>query len=291
MTMRNLTTSILFIAATSAAALAQPAAPAPAPAPVPTPAPDTATPDGAAPAEVKAEEPVAPVAPTPEPVAAPAPVVTSAPVADAPMVDTGASTTTSPKKPRLAIELSGTGSYTANPYLEYRGWTMETGTNKGGRFEANLIGIQIAYELSSMSNSQACGAAGCMTGDYGSTTIHAFELGYRLRLGMMGPVRPFVAASLGAVLASSGDWSPMTASTTAKGGAGRLGFGVEYPVGDQFFVSASLAYRILVTTNPLRDLDAERAQKALVGGTDIPTGDYAEDLHLVSAYLGFGVSL
>lgn len=89
-----------------------------------------------------------------------------------------------------------------------------------------------------------------MTGDYGSTTIHAFELGYRVRLGMMGPVRPFVAASLGAVLANSGDWSPVSANTTSKGGAGRLGFGVEYPV-----------------------------------------GDYAEDLHLVSAYLGFGVSL
>jgi len=128
-----------------------------------------------------------------------------------------------------------------------------------------------------------------MTGNFGSTRFHSLELGYRFRFGRLGPVRPFVTASLGGVLASSGDWSTQT-SKTVKGGSGRAGLGVEYPIAGRFFLSATLAYRILVTENPLRNADAESANKLLLGG-DIPNGDYAEDLHLVSGYVGFGVAL
>ncbi len=156
------------------------------------------------------------------------------------------------------------------------------------RLEASLIGIQLAYELSSMANEQMC-SADCLTGDFGSTTIHSVELGYRFRFSKIGPVRPFVAASIGGVVASSGDWSMSTAKSV-YGGSGRAGLGIEIPILDRFFVSATLAYRIVVTENPLRNADAEMADKILLGN-DVPNGDYAEDLHLVSGYVGFGVEL
>jgi len=69
-----------------------------------------------------------------------------------------------------------------------------------------------------------------------------------------------------------------------------MGIGIEYPFADRFFGSFTLAYRILITENPLRDEDAEKANMVLLGG-DVPNGDYAEDLHLISAYLGIGVEL
>jgi hypothetical protein len=198
------------------------------------------------------------------------------------MVDTGTpGASTVPKKPRIALEVSGTGSYTANQYIEYRGWKLNHGSNKGFRLEANLIGIQLAYELSALSNTEACSDSGCMSGDYGSATFHSIELGYRFRLGMMGPVRPFIAASLGGVLANAGTWSPMTDKTTL-GGSGRMAFGIEYPIAERFFISATLGYRLIVTENPMRNEDEEKANKILTGNTSVPNGDYAEDLHLVS---------
>jgi len=188
------------------------------------------------------------------------------------------------RSPRIALELSGAGAGIANQFVEYKGWTFENGAPKGFRFEANLIGIQLAYELSSMANEQAC-AATCLTGSFGSTTAHSIELGYRFRFSQIGPVRPFVAASIGGVLASGGDWWGST-----KGGSGRAGVGIEVPIMDRFFASATVAYRILVVENPLRNADAEKADKVLLM-TDVPNGDYAEDLHVVAGYVGFGVSL
>ena len=266
-------------------------------------------PDPAAPAPVDPAAPPAPTADKPaEPPATPAtpptPAGPTAAQSTAPTTsalpkgpvehsfDTvGVEQTAEPKKgnPKIAIELSGTGSYTANDYVEYKGWTLKTGANKGFRLEANLIGIQVAYELSSMANDQACGPSGCLTGSFGSTRFHSFELGYRFRFSRLGPVRPFVAASIGGVLASSGDWSMQT-SKTVYGGSGRAGFGIEIPIADRFFASATIAYRITVTQNPLRDKGAEKANKILVGG-DVPNGDYAEDSHLISGYVGFGVEL
>jgi hypothetical protein len=203
--------------------------------------------------------------------------------------DTGAKPRSTDKKPKIALEVSGTGSYTANQYIEYRGWKLEHGSNKGFRLEANLIGIQLAYELSALSNTQACSDTTCLMGDYGSATFHSLELGYRFRLGMMGPVRPFIAASLGGVLANAGTWSPMT-DKNQFGGSGRAAFGVEYPIG-KLFVSATLGYRLIITPNPLRDEDEESANKLLTGNTEVPSGDYAEDLHLISGYVGVGLTL
>lgn len=191
-------------------------------------------------------------------------------------------------KPRIALELSGAGAYIANQYVEYKGWTLENGMPKGFRFEADLIGILVGYELSSMGNDQACGTS-CVTGSFGSTTMHALEVGYRYRFSQLGPVRPFLTMSLGGVIADTGNWSPM--AKTVKGGQGRAGFGVEVPIMDKFFASASIAYRIVITENPMRDPGLEGSQSVLVPAGDKPNGDYAEDLHLVSAYIGFGVSL
>lgn len=70
-----------------------------------------------------------------------------------------------------------------------------------------------------------------------------------------------------------------------------MAFGVEYPIAEKFFNSATLGYRLLVTENPLRDKEEERANKILTGNTSIPSGDYAEDLHLVSGYVGVGLTL
>ncbi len=191
-------------------------------------------------------------------------------------------------RPTIALEISGAGAYVANPYVEYKGWTLETGAGKGGRIEANLIGIQLGYELTTMSNQQAC-AASCLTGNFGSTKFNVLDLGYRFRFQQLGPVRPFVTMSLGGVLASSGDWG-MSSSKTVFGGQGRAGLGIEVPILDRFFASATLAYRIIVTENPLRDPALEKTNKVFIGG-DTPNGDYAEDVHLVSGYVGFGVEL
>jgi hypothetical protein len=292
--MSKTSSSILGVILLAGTALAQPAPPAPPTPPTePTAAPPDpglpAAPPAAAPAEVPADAAPAPVVTT---TAAP-PAITDAKPSPGEVVtvDSGEppAVTTRAKTPRIALELSGTGSYTANQYIEYRGYKLEHGSNKGVRVEANVIGIQAAYEMSSLSNTQVCGV-GCMTGDYGSTTMHSLELGYRFRLGMMGPVRPFIAASLGGVLANAGTWSPMT-DKNVLGGSGRAAFGIEYPITSGFFVSATLAYRILVTENPLRDEDEEKANKILTGNTDIPSGDYAEDLHLISAYVGIGLTL
>lgn len=190
--------------------------------------------------------------------------------------------------PKIAVELSLTSGRLADPFVVYRGWTLENGQSVGTRLEANLIGIVIAYELTSMSNTRACGV-GCFEGDFGSTKINTLEIGYRYRIGKFGPVRPFVALSVGGALANIGGWS-MTSDKTVKGGLGRATVGIEIPLLNKFFASASLGYRAIVVENPLRDKDLEVANQALIG-TTVPNGDYAEDAHLISGYVGFGVSL
>jgi len=322
--MNKLITLSTLLAASTAFAQPKPApapAPAPAPTPAPTPAPAPAAPTPAPTPTTPTTPPADPNAPAATPAAPPETAPT--PPADG-LPPVGTVTTTAvpsgisdakpspgtvvtlddggvgadrppssdggPKKPKIALELSGTGSVTANQYIEYRGWKLEHGANKGFRLEANLAGVLLAYELSALSNTQACSDSGCMTGDFGSATFHSIELGYRFRLGMMGPIRPFIAASLGGVLANAGTWSPMT-DKTVKGGSGRAVFGVEYPIAGQFFVSATLGYRLIITENPLRNEDEENANKILTGNTSVPSGDYAEDLHLISGYVGFGLTL
>ena len=46
-------------------------------------------------------------------------------------------------RPTLVLELSGAGAYVANPYVEYKGWTFDTGSGRGARLEANLIGADL----------------------------------------------------------------------------------------------------------------------------------------------------
>ena len=270
----------------------------------PAPPADPATPAApAAPADPATPEvPATPAAPAaePTPTAMPPVAPAAAPTTTMTMPSSPSSSSSSDElgvhaeapargQPGIVLELSGTSSYTANPYVEYRGWTLETGTNKGARVEANLIGIVVAYELSSMANTDVCGPSGCTTGSFGSTTMSSLELGYRFRLHPIGPVRPFVTASLGGVAASSGNWT-METSKTVYGASGRAGFGIEVPLTPKIFASATIAYRILVTENPLHDQATETADKALVGG-DIPASNYVSDLHLISGYLGLGVVL
>jgi len=273
------TAAILVVLSSSAIAFAEePAPPAADPAKPAEPAPTPAEP-----------EPENKVTITPAPSGALDTKPTSGSMISSTVDDGGVrassdGSTGSGKAPKIALELSGAGGGLANQLVEYKGWTFENGVPKGFRFEANLVGIQLAYELSSMTNEQAC-AADCLTGSFGSTTIHSIELGYRFRFSKIGPVRPFVAASLGGVLASGGDWWGST-----KGGSGRAGFGVEIPIADKFFASATVAYRIVVIENPLRNADAEKADKVLLM-TEVPNGDYAEDMHVVAGYVGFGVQL
>lgn len=47
---------------------------------------------------------------------------------------------------------------------------------------------------------------------------------------------------------------------------------------------------LVITENALYSADAADALTALVGG-DKPNGDFAEDVHFVSGYVGFGVTL
>ena len=56
------------------------------------------------------------------------------------------------KKPKIVLELSGTGAGIANQYVEYKGWTLENGPSKGFRLEANLIGIQNVIQACLESN-------------------------------------------------------------------------------------------------------------------------------------------
>ena len=275
-----LSTAILL---SSAVAFAdEPAPPAPAPAPEPAPAPAEPAPPP------PPEEPAKNVTITPAPTGAmdtkPTPGAVLSSTVDGGGVS-ASSGESAPKKSKIALEISGAGAGIANQFIEYKGWKFENGPSKGLRLEANLIGIQLAYELSSMSNTQAC-ASDCYKAS-GSTSIHSFELGYRFRFSQLGPVRPFVTASIGGVLANGGDY---TMDKSAKGGSGRAGFGIEIPIMDKFFASATLAYRIVVVENPLRNVDQEKADKILLG-TDVPNGDYAEDLHMISGYVGFGVQL
>lgn len=284
------TAATLVVLLSSAIAFADEPAPPAGGAPAPAPAADPAKPaEPATPADpAKPAEPEKKVTITPAPSGAidtrPTPGAVISSTTDDGGVHASSGGSGGGKSSKIALELSGTGGGIANQFVEYKGWTFENGAPKGFRFEANLIGIQLAYELSSMSNEQAC-AANCLTGSFGSTTVHSIELGYRFRFSKIGPVRPFVAASLGGVLASGGDWWEST-----KGGSGRAGFGVEIPILDRFFASATVAYRIVVVENPLRNADAEKADKVLLM-TDVPNGDYAEDLHVVAGYVGFGVQL
>ena len=194
-----------------------------------------------------------------------------------------------PHKPVLTVELTGAGGARANPYIQYQGWTLETGAPLGTRLEVDLVGIAIGYELTTMSNDQACGV-GCFEGSFGSTRFQALDVGYRYRFSPLGPVRPFLNVSLGGVLANSGDWS-MATNKTVKGGVARAGFGIEIPITPNFFASAAIAYRLMITENPLRNADADTANKVFANSGSTPTGDYAEDVHLISGYIGIGASL
>jgi hypothetical protein len=191
-------------------------------------------------------------------------------------------------KPKLALELSGGGGQLADPYIVYKGWTLENGASKGTRLEFHLGGIMFGYDLTAMSNTQACSNAGCLTGDFGSTSFHALEVGYRYRMGMLGPVRPFITASLGGVRASAGDWAMQ--SGTAFGAVARAAVGVEIPIAGRFFASGAIGYRLVVTQNPYRSTDGDTINTAFIG-SDEPNGDYVDDAHVVGVNIGVGVSL
>jgi hypothetical protein len=283
-------------------------APSPAPAPAPTPAP-TPTPEAAAPPadpNAPATPPADPATPAADPAKPAEPAKTEPPKTEPPsigmpvgttIVDDGGvnSSVDAPAKKRstIAFELSGTGAYTANEYVQYQGWTLKNGAPKGTRLEVNVVGILLAYELTSMSNSQACNdqTGACVTGDFGSTTFHSLDIGYRFRFSQIGPVRPFVTLSLIAARASAGDWSAMTSSTPVWGAGARGGFGVEIPLVAKVFVSASIAYRMLITSNPLYEENQADAQTILLGSGDKPSGDFAEDVHMVAGYVGVGIEL
>jgi hypothetical protein len=194
------------------------------------------------------------------------------------------------RKPKIAVELSMTSGRLADPFVIYKGYTLENGQAIGTRIEGNLLGISLSYELATMSNTQACSGDACFGGDFGRTTINVLELGYRFRFSKIGPVRPYLHAGIGGVLANIGGWS-MTSSKTIKGGEARGAFGVEIPVMKRFFASAGIAYRFIVVENGLRNEDADRADKIFVNGTKPPNGDYADDAHLITGYVGFGVTL
>lgn len=195
------------------------------------------------------------------------------------------------KKPFLTAEASGAGAKLANQYIEYKGWTLKNGASKGFRLGATLMGIEVGYEFSSLANDQACDASHCISGS-GSTTFHALDAGYHYRFGKIGPVRPFIAGTLTAVRANAGDWSSATANKTVWGGGARLGIGVEVPIIAKVYATGAIAYRLMVTENPLRDKDAENANTVLVtNGMEPANGDYAEDVHMIGAYVGVGVEL
>lgn len=284
--MRTLT---LVLAATLLSRVAVADEPAPAPMPEAPPPddnkpekPEDPKPPEAAPPTAKPETP-------PPPTASPAPSSSSIPVFDD--VSTSSSTTdaVAPRSgPRLAIEISGAGGKLGDPYVVYRGWTLENGATKGTRLEGQLGGITLAYELTSMSNTRACGA-GCVTGNFGSTTFHAVELGYHYRFGMIGPLRPYLAATLGGVLGNSGDWA-MT-SATSKGGVARAAFGIEIPFAGRFYATGMFSYRLIITTNPYRNDQLESASKVLINPADEPAGNFAEDAHIMGVNLGVGVTL
>lgn len=284
--MRTLLTAFAATTLLGGVALADDPAPVPAPE---APAPDDNKPEDPKP-EVKPPEvapPAAEPAPPP-PTASPAPSSSSIPVFD----DTPTSTTNVGERtrsgPRIAIELSGAGGKLGDPYVVYRGWTLENGATKGTRLEGQLGGITLAYELTSMSNTQAC-AAGCVTGSFGSTTFHALELGYHYRFRMIGPLRPFLAATVGGVIGNSGDWA-MT-SATSKGGAARAAFGLEIPFAGRFYATGMISYRLIITTNPYRNDQLETASKVLINPADEPAGNFAEDAHIIGVNLGVGVAL
>jgi hypothetical protein len=309
--MRSITcTFCSILAATLAAtpALAQkknapPPAPAPAPAPTPAdpaeqpvdpaadPAAQPADPpaDAAAPA-VPAEAPAEPtpdVAPTPEPAApvatpepTPMPETSSADVAaEAPAASRG--------NPTFAFELSAAGAMPLNPYVEHQGWDLKNGLGGGMRLEGHAIGIMLGYEFTALSNSEACGI-GCFEGDFGTTTMHALDVGYRLRIPI-GPVRPFAELSVGGVMAKAGTWNAQS-NDSVLGGQARVGAGVEYPFADRFFASAQLSYRMVVTENPLRDEGEEDANTMFLG-VEPGVSDYVEDSHLLTLSAGIGAEL
>jgi hypothetical protein len=175
----------------------------------------------------------------------------------------------------------------ASPYIHHQGWDLKNGLGGGLRFEAQAIGILLGYELTAMSNTEACGT-GCMEGDFGTTTFHAVDLGYRLRIPV-GPVRPFAQLSVGGVMAKAGTWNA-NSNETVFGGQARAAAGVEFPFGDRYFASASLSYRFIMTANPLRETGEEDVNAALLD-VDTAMGDLIEDAHLISILAGIGVEL
>lgn len=190
--------------------------------------------------------------------------------------------------PKLALELSGAGGQLADPYIVYKGWTLENGASKGTRLEFHLGGIMFGYELTAMSNTKACSEAGCLTGDFGSTSFHALEVGYRYRMGKIALLRPFITASLGAVRASAGDWAMQ--SGTGYGAVGRVAAGVELPIAGRFFASGAIGYRMFVTENPYRSNELDTVNAAFIG-SEKPNGDYVDDAHVIGVNLGVGISL
>lgn len=256
----------------------------------PAPAPPPADPEPPTPPEEPKPEP-----PNPK---AESPITTTAPTSSAPRafddmptsVSTSGEVETKSDKPKLAVELSLASGQLADPFIQYRGWSLENGISKGTRLEGNLGGILVAYELSSMSNAKACIAGGdCLTGDFGSTTMHSLEVGYRYRTSKLLVLRPFIAASLGGVIGNAGDWA--MSSGAFKGGLARAVAGVELPISGKIFGSASIGYRFMVVENPYHSKDLEKLQAVFINAGKAPNGDYVEDLHSIAVYLGVGVSL
>lgn len=293
--------AMLFLAVTSHGAVADE------PTPTPPADPEQPKPPDATPEAPKAEEPT-PEAPKPEAPKPEEPKGVNIPSTPAPTSESGsggahafddlgstsvsASSTSTHRgtKPKIAVELALASGQLADPFIQYKGWSFENGLAKGMRLEGNLGGIMAAYELTSMSNDELCIANGdCLTGKFGSTTMHSVELGYRYRMNKILMLRPFIAASLGGVIGDAGDWG-MT-SGSFKGGLARAVAGVELPIAGKVFGSASIGYRFMIVENPYHSKELETLQTAFVNAGKSTAADYAEDLHAIALYLGVGLSL
>jgi hypothetical protein len=265
------------------------AQPAPATTPATTPAAETVLPPEPAPIEATpapAAEP-APVAPLREPMS-PAPVTailpapeTSAVVASKPLPASFS------ERPWVAFEVSGVGAVPVSPWIQHQGWDYKNAAGGGVRLEAHLLGISLGYELNSLGNKEACGT-GCVSGSFGSTKIHAVDLGYRMRLPLGNRFRPFVELGLGGIMANAGDWNSQS-NKTVYGGEARLGGGLEINFGN-FFVSVRGVYRYFVTQNPVENKTTEQINAAFLGVTPKPS-DKAEDGHLLGILVGVGVGI
>ena len=193
-----------------------------------------------------------------------------------------------PAQARIGVAIDASPAFSMGNYLSTKGVDFQNGVGFNGRAALILGNWFLGYDYTQFGNAQACSAGQCFQADnMGSTRFHAFTAMYNFFF-LSGPVKPYLAVGLGAIIGTLGGWSTSQAPSNVFGGDFRASFGLEFGLGSKFFLRVEGRYRYILTNNPIQNLQQDLAVGLLLGDPGASAREIIQDAHIVQAVVGFG---